>query len=179
MSQAAAQSDKDELELEGGGADFQDELCRMLEDTRIFADLDRDDIEILAQWMNVYRARKGVRIFREGEKNAGLCVLVKGKIAIFKEADGPQQSKLIATVRAGRCIGEMSVVDGQPLSATAVAAEESTVLLVSKDNFHKLIERYPVLGSKLLMKIASMISLRLRHTTGQLVDYLEVEIVKK
>lgn len=178
MVHAVKRNSETWLRLESKGTEFYEKICDMLERSRFFSDLARDEVEKIGRWMNLYEAKKGTIIFSEGDKNSGLCLLVSGEIAILKRI-APYKNKRIATVTAGRCIGEMSIVDGQPLSATAVAFEESRVLLMSKENFFKLVEHDPTLGAKLLLKIASMISMRLRRTTGQLIDFIEADAVEK
>ncbi len=107
----------------------------------------------------------------EGEKNAWLCILTNGKLIVFKHGSSADDKK-IAVILPGKCIGEMSLIDGNPSSATIAAAEDCEILLISKADFQMLIEQYPTLGNKLLWKIASMLTMRLRNTTEQLTEYL-------
>ena len=76
-------------------------------------------------------------------------------------------------MREGKSIGEMSVVDGMHHSATVVALEESELLLLTKHNFDMLLEKNPAVGLVMMRKIANLMSLRLRQTSGVLVDYLD------
>ena len=89
----------------------------------------------------------------------------------MKEA-GPYENKRIASIKAGKSIGEMSILDGCPLSATVVTTNESTLLMITKNNFEHVLEQNPKLGTKLLLKLGKMVSLRLRQTTGQLAEFL-------
>jgi len=66
----------------------------------------------------------------------------------------------------------MSALDGQPYSATAIAAESSVLILLTRDKLHRITEEYPRLGVKLLWKLTRLLSQRLRQTTGKLVDLL-------
>ena len=45
--------------------------------------------------------------------------------------------------------------------------------MITKLNFDDLTEKFPALGLRVMRKIAKLLSLRLRQTTGILLDYLE------
>jgi len=159
------------LVLIGEGAAFQDKLCSMIEAAQMFKDFSRQEIQTLSNYTRAYEVEKGNTVFREGEKGTFLCLLVDGRIDVMKEGD-ERELKKITTIRPGKTMGEMSVIDEMPYSATAIAAEKVTLVLITKMNFDRLLEEQPVLGIKLFRQIARLISLRLRQTTGILLDYL-------
>ncbi|MDX1518787.1 MAG: cyclic nucleotide-binding domain-containing protein, partial [Gammaproteobacteria bacterium] len=137
--------------------------------TDFFRDFAPGDIEFLATWVKAYKAPVGAYIFKEGSTAASLCFLVEGDISIFKETT-PNEHLKIADISSGGTIGEMGIVDGNPLSASAIAASESVVLLMSRTDFEDLVHDRCALGVKLLWKISQIISLRLRQTTGLLAE---------
>lgn len=159
------------LELIGDGPSFRDRLCLMLAQAKCFENFAPKDIEILANHMKAYRANKGVTIFSEGERNSYLCVLVTGKVGVFKE-DEHRVAKLLTTIVPGKLFGEISLIDDFPYSASIVAETETSVLLMSRESFRKCVELSPVLGVRLLRLIADMLCQRLRSTSGQLIDYI-------
>ncbi len=163
---AKKKQESDGLMLLGMGEGFHSELCTMLESAALFRDFERPDIESLAKYSGAYKASKGTKIFTEGERGSFMCVLVTGRIEIIKE------HKDISTIRAGKTMGEMSIVDGMPYSATAVAAEECTMVYITKANFDKFVKIYPSAAIQFYQQIARLMSLRLRQTTGILCDYL-------
>lgn len=69
-------------------------------------------------------------------------------------------------------IGEMSLIDGLPYSAPIRTIEACTLILLTRNNCTQCVQQHPALGVKLLLEIARLISLRLRQTSGQLVDAL-------
>lgn len=160
------------LSLIGEGESFNEELCQMLESAQLFSELSRREIKTLAAYAHAYVVEKGATIFEEGHKGSFMCIVIDGRVDIFKEA-GAHKNKLISTIRPGKTMGEMSILDAMPYSATAVAAEKTKVVLVTKSNFDNLTERYPELGLHVMRKIARLLSLRLRQTTGILLEHLE------
>jgi len=82
-------------------------------------------------------------------------------------------AKHVTAIGVGKVIGEMSMIDGNPRSASAIAAADTILVTLSKESMDLLFKEKPYVGLKLLKKIAFSMSQRLRQTTGILVDYLE------
>ena len=165
-------SDLDELELLGDGTQFREELCTMIENAPMFSSLSHSDVELLANYLRGYQAKKDATIFKEGNKGMFMCIVVSGRVDILK--DTPDHvAKKVATVRPGKSMGEMSLLDDQPHSATAVASEDTNLLMLTRMNFERLAQEQPVLCNRVLIQIARLLSLRLRQTTGILVDHLD------
>ncbi len=66
----------------------------------------------------------------------------------------------------------MSLLDNQPHSGTVIASEDTELLVLSREKFRQMEEKFPHLGFKMLWIISLMLSNRLRKTSGILVDYL-------
>jgi len=156
----------DELEQLGAGSGFLPELCRMLEHVQILREFDRGEIEKLATYCSAYTVKPSVVIFKEQSRSHFMCLLVEGRIEILKEG------KQVAVVRAGKSFGEMSILDGFPYSAGAKAMEESKFIMITRSQFQRLSEQKPEIALKLYQAMAKLLSLRLRQTTGVLIDYL-------
>ena len=145
---------------------FHKKLCGMLDRVPLLQDLEYTEIEQLARYCSAYKVTKGVRIFREGAKSNFMCLLTDGYVALMKGA------KQLATVREGKTMGEMSMIDGKPYSATAISAIDCRFILITRQQFDELAENYPRVAFKLLSAISKLLSIRLRETTDLLVDRL-------
>ena len=155
----------------GAGPKVDEQLCDMLESVQLLRDLNRPDIEALAECAGAYRAPADTVIFHEGQRDPFLCLVVEGRLQVFKEQDTATRRKL-ATIRAGKVIGEMSLIDGLPHSATVVATEASTLLILTSRGLERLEQTRPRLALRLTWKLARELSQRLRQTSGLLVDHL-------
>ena len=157
----------DGLILLGLGESFLPALRKMLEDAQFFKDFTGEEISVLANYVGAYEAKQGTWIFREGSRSSFMCLLVQGRVDIIKES-----AKKISTIRAGKTMGEMSIIDGFPYSASALAVEDSTLVYITRHDFNKLSEENAQVAVRFYRQIARLMSLRLRQTTGALVDYL-------
>lgn len=146
-------------------------VYELIKESGFFADLDRDEIAMLAVWIRAYSAPTGTMLLKEGGEDASLCIIVSGKVNIFKETSHNEHVK-IAESGKGASIGEMGVIDGQPLSASVVTSEDAVVLVMTPQDFRNLTEKNSNLGVKILLHLSRIISLRLRHTTRRLADLL-------
>ena len=68
---------------------------------------------------------------------------------------------VIETVGQGGIFGELALVDSSPRSATAIAGENCTLVMVEQRSFNDLLRRVPGLGLEIMKVMAS----RLRRTS--------------
>jgi CRP-like cAMP-binding protein len=119
--------------------------------------------------MNSFVERKvfyaGDVIFREG--SAGDCgyLIERGEVRITK---GPPGSEVqLGVLRSGAILGEMAMIDSQPRMATATAATEVSVTIVSRSMFERKMELAdPFLRALLRVLVRTLrdVSSRLPHT---------------
>lgn len=160
------------FELMGAGTAFKEEICDMISEAQLFADFEWKDIESLANYVQCYRIAAGTTVFNEGDAGSYMCLLVKGQVEVLKSGQDGTMHRIVLVTR-GKTVGEMSIIDGEPRSATCVATQTSVLLLLTKDNFARIIHDRPGLAVHILAKLAKLMSQRLRGVSGQLVEYLE------
>lgn len=163
----------DDLELIGSGTSFNAEIGDMLERADMFRDMTRKEVDAFAGYVQAYQAPAGVEVLREGARESYMFIVAEGRLDILKQTGKEGDSRKIATVRAGKTIGEMSLLDGLPHSATAVVVEPSVLLLLTRSRFEQLLSEQPEVALKMVRKMATLMSLRLRQTSGVLIDYLK------
>ena len=162
----------DKLEQLGSGGSYVEEIADMLERADMFRDLTRQDAEAFAHYVSAYAAPVGAKVLQEGSRESYMFVVAGGQIDIVKRSADIGTDRKLAVVRAGKTIGEMSILDGMPHSASAVVSQAATLLLITKTNFDRFVEFQPEAALKVIRKIAILMSLRLRQTSGVLLDHL-------
>ena len=145
-------------------------IAELIDATTWCNDFSWNQIETLAQFFEPLDVPKGYYVFREGANKAYMCLVATGSVVILKDHDGPSL-KPLANIGRGRTFGEMSLLDGQPRSASAVARVDSKLLVLTSEKFSNLCARYPRLGLSLVLKIANQLSQKLRQTSGQVVAH--------
>ena len=135
-------------------------------------DMEWEQVSVLAEYVDAYHAPPGAVVFEQGGQGQYLCLLVDGEVEVVM-ADSTGVQKTLAVIETGKPFGEMSLIDGEPRSATARATVDSKILTLTQDDFRTLSNEHPRLGAILLTKLAELMSYRLRQTSGLLVEYLE------
>lgn len=161
-----------ELEYLGDALLFTAQLHAMLPYSPLFESLQLDEVHALSPFLEVYRAQSGQTVLREGEAGDFMLFVIEGRIEVFKEA-GEHLPNLIAVIGAGKVLGEMSLIDGEPRSATCIADAVTLMAALSREALARIIVEQPLLGAKILMGLVVLLSFRLRKTSAQLLACLE------
>ena len=161
-----------QFERVGKGTAIANEIYGLVGRSVFFAEFSREDIRVLAGYMEVYRAPQGATIIRENDGGDFMLLVVEGGVDILKRGQrGTQQH--MTTAAPGMTLGEMSMIDGEPRFATCVAKEGAVFAVLHRDDMAKIILDHPSLGSKILVKLVSMLSTRLRQTSARLLQFME------
>ena len=107
---------------------------------------------------------EGQILFREGDPADNVFRVIRGTVDIFRELNG--EPILLGTVDAGQFIGEMGVVENRPRSATARAASEVEVEILSPTEFFDQIANSPRAARELIQRLSH----RLREADDRIVD---------
>ncbi len=99
---------------------------------------------------------KGQYLFRQGDEAKAAYILNNGTIGIFKEQDGKKVP--IVRVKKGEFFGEMAIIDGRPRGTSAMALEDCTLSLVSRD----MIEEKLGASDSLIRTVVHMLTNSLR-----------------
>ena len=159
------------LERVGKGAAIADEIFGPVGRSLFFAEFSREDIMLMAGYMDVYRAQPGEIIIRESDGGDFMLLIIEGAMDILKKGMRGEQ-QYMTTVGPGMTLGEMSMIDGEPRFATCIATDPTLFAVLHRDDMAKIILDHPSLGSKILVKLVSMLSARLRQTSARLLQYM-------
>jgi CRP/FNR family transcriptional regulator, cyclic AMP receptor protein len=142
----------------------------------IFRELDRNEIEIVNKYVFEQNVKKDSILFAEGMPGELLYVIISGCVEIIKETKN-NGKMVLATIGANDIVGEMSLIDSEPRSATGRTSEDSVLLVINKQSFHEILKSDPRIAAKVLMGLLKIISRRLRTTDKKIEDIKK--IVKK
>jgi CRP/FNR family cyclic AMP-dependent transcriptional regulator len=106
--------------------------------------------------------KAGDVIFKEGSHGVAMYLIESGKVEISKDVQG--KKLVIETLGPGEILGEMSFVDGEPRSATAIALEDTVLELLDKDFIDS---GFNQISSDFRAVIRTLVK-RLRNTTQKL-----------
>jgi signal transduction histidine kinase len=129
-----------------------------------FADLTTDDVAQLCRASRRVHAAAGDTVIEEGAPGDSLYVVLSGELEITKrEGD---RSVVLASRKAGEAVGEMSLLERAPRSATARAVQPSELMEISPESFRRVLESNPSTAMTVLRTVAG----RLRSTEASLMQ---------
>lgn len=156
----------------GSASDMVEVILRMLGHSNFFTDFTMDDIVKLSRFMEVFRAEPGQTIIREGDLDDYMLFILQGRISIVK-TDGHGERRAMTSVGPGAILGEMSMIDGEPRFASCIAIDTTIFAAFGRDAMVKIIMDEPALGAKILIKLVTLLSQRLRETSVNLLQHME------
>ena len=159
------------LEFLGDAVQFAGQMHALIPNSALLENFSPGEVQLLANFMDVYRAAPGAEIIREGDGGDFMLMVLEGRVEVLKR-DRWNTPQVLASVDAGRTLGEMSMIDGEPRFATCIAVEPTTFAVLSREAMVRIILEAPSLGAKLLIKLVTLLSQRLRQTSSTLLHYM-------
>lgn len=148
------------LDRRRNGYVSQLELCRGLAYDAVESILERCPTESLAP---------GEVLLEPGQPNHHLYFLLDGRLEVrLQSIDSP----VADLIEPGECIGEMSIIDGQPTSAYVVASEASTLIAVHANVFWSKIATSP----QAVRNLSRVLAERMRKRNDATLRAIEKEI---
>lgn len=93
--------------------------------------------------------QEGDILYREGDLQCDLDVVLEGMVAVVEDLGGPDEH-VVGVHGPGRFLGELSLLTGQAVFVTAVVVEAGAVLVVPSEGLRDLVVQDPVLGDVFL-----------------------------
>jgi CRP-like cAMP-binding protein len=111
-----------------------------------FASFSADELSELVGDLHERELLRGATLFREGEPASGCAIVAEGALEVGVEREG--RAIRLATLGPGRLVGELSLLDRGPRTATCTAYDDAVVLELSSEHFERLVHERsrPTLG---------------------------------
>lgn len=100
----------------------------------LFSDLSPAQSALVTATMSKKRYKRGDLIVQQDTISDALFIILSGKARVLSH-DSRGREVIIATLDVGDCIGDMSLIDGEPHSATVRAETQTDVLVLERDAF--------------------------------------------
>lgn len=132
-------------------------VSALLQAQPLFADMETEQIQALAKSARHLRYGKGEKIIAQGDPGESMYVLSSGVAQVAVERD----SKLsdLGELATGECFGEMSLLTGEPRTATVTAKTDCDVVEIDHIAMRDLLKRDPKLADHLSETLSARRSL--------------------
>lgn len=110
--------------------------------TYLFGKIEPAALKTLQTEMTWMQLNKGDRLFKQGDPDDGMYILVTGRLqTVFAEPDGTE--RVLGEVSIGETVGEMAMLTGERRSASVYAVREANVVKLPTALFERLMVEYP------------------------------------
>jgi len=150
------------------------ELLEALKGSRLAAGLDPDQVATLSSLLSWRELRAGDVLVAEGASDNHLYVIVRGALAVTRNAGRPEALTLF-TLAPGDLVGELSFIDATPHYASLVAAGPTLVFGLERERLESLLETHPRLVYQVMRAIVRtthQIQRRLSMQSVELTNYI-------
>jgi CRP/FNR family transcriptional regulator, cyclic AMP receptor protein len=135
----------------------QQESVELLAHIPLFCELSRRELRQLADAAIQRDYPAGTTIVRQGETGVGFYVVIRGR-ALIQQRLVDRSDRELATLGRGEIFGEMALLDVFPRSASVVALEETSALVIPIFDFRALLYD----DADIAMKLLAVLSRRVR-----------------
>src|SRR5829696_2254796 len=141
-----------------------EEEVKLLSMVDVLEPLSEEELEELAHRCPDRRIEEGEFLFTPGDANERLFVIKRGKVRIYRVAEGAEIT--LAIVDEGTVFGEMALTGQHLREAHAQAMKPSLVLSMGRADLEHVISKNPKVG----LRVAQLLSERLRLYENKLED---------
>jgi CRP/FNR family cyclic AMP-dependent transcriptional regulator len=149
----------------------RDEILAALRETQVFSGLDPTSLGALAAVCVPRSFRRDQYLMYQGDPGDHLVVVVDGLVKIMVTSDRGDEM-VLATLGAGEILGELSVIDQGPRSASVVAVQPTTTLVVTRTALITAMQHSPALLDALLRMLGGLV----RRLTEQASDLVFLDL---
>jgi len=125
----------------------------------LFALLTESQAQQIADTVIKRRFKRGDRIVEQGLKSNALYIILSGRARVLA-SDARGREVILATLQPGDYIGEMSLIDNEPHSATVRAEVQTDVLMLGRSEFARCMPE----SSSMAYAVMRVLVQRLRHS---------------
>ncbi len=150
--------------------DFTAELARV----PLFAGLDQTALSVIARNAFVRRVGREQILFSQGEPSDHLFLVRSGRLRVFVVSTHGEE--LVLSVSGpGAALGELSLLDREPRSATVEALEAAELIAVPGDDARELLETNPAA----LRAVAVALAAGMRRLSGTAADLVFLDLPRR
>jgi CRP/FNR family transcriptional regulator, cyclic AMP receptor protein len=133
----------------------------------IFAGLLDEELLKVADLCKALRVVAGKAVFNEGDGGDELFIIHEGSVRVMintRKPDGSFTPSTINMLYKGQCFGEMILLNSAVRSATVVAAEPATLIVIREPEFRRLCDANPRIGYVVIRNLAQDLAYKLRSS---------------
>jgi len=139
-----------------------DSVLKLLAQGILFSELAEDDLQKLISSARIVEFKAGNTVYNKGESGEELYVIIDGNIKVSSVSSDGREA-MFGILSPGDLLGESNLLNSSTRAETAVAANNTKLIVFSNKKFLPFLEDYP----KLAIKLVEILSDRLRNANSK------------
>lgn len=150
------------------------DIVDLLRQSKVFKGFSEDELKFVSTCGRLVSFRVNDHVIREGQTGHSLFIVIKGRVeVILPKFKGETETSRPTYVRLGRlmkgdCIGEYSLIDQEPASASVVAMDACEMFEIPRAGFEKIIQSGDRLARRVYENMLRMLISRARKRNREL-----------
>ncbi|MFC1905425.1 aldehyde dehydrogenase family protein [Chloroflexota bacterium] len=134
--------------------------------------LKAEDYAVLEKYMLVKQFEPNTLILREGDAGDGCYLIDEGTIRLELTNVETDTDSVLGFLDAGMFLGEFSLLDGKPRSASAYAHTAVKARWLSSECFEEICKSYPIIGLQMTVALGQDLAAKLRNFDQKIAGYM-------
>lgn len=122
-----------------------------LRNVKLFSSCSKKELEKVAKASDEITMTAGTLIVDQGQTGREAFIILDGEVTVKRNG------RKVATLGSGDVVGELSLLDHGPRTATAVCETDCTLLVIDQRRFLGVVDDVPAISHKLLASLATRI----------------------
>jgi len=137
----------------------------------LFSNLSNNELEVLSEAAAVREYDKNETIIQKQDEGDSFFSLVSGRVKVVLTDDEGKEF-IVGILQPLEFFGEMSLLDGEPRSASVVAIEKTEVIVLKRDDFLRQFVSNPEMAKKVI----AVLGKRLRHANEHIESLVFLDV---
>jgi len=135
-----------------------------------------EELERIARILTQQNKKKGDHVIREGDSGDTLFIMKSGAVDILKKTMEDEQYTVVRLESKDDVViffGELALLDNDKRSATVIAQSDCEFLVLRRNDFIELGDKYPHLCLPITREISKILATRLRKANQDIITLFE------
>lgn len=143
----------------------------MINEHSVFSFLCEENLAELAGYFEYKTVKAGEILWNEGDPCDYVAIISSGRVEIKKKTEFEGKYVVVGIYNRGAVVGALCFLNSSPRAVTAVALDDVSLMVITPEDFDKLIAAKPELGIRILKGMLLSVSIRLRKSFERLAKF--------
>ncbi|MFP4162381.1 MAG: Crp/Fnr family transcriptional regulator [Chitinispirillaceae bacterium] len=140
-----------------------DEIEELASRVPLFGNLNARERKTICSVMVAREFGPGEVILREDDDDSHTFFIIATGLVHVAVLSSEGKQTILATLKRGEFFGEMAILDGEPRSASVIAAQRCILLMLYRRDFLQVLQDYPKISIHMLIEMSSRLRKSNRH----------------